>query len=249
MTMQRELLVRQTFRDACEQENGLAGWQQQYIQTRSGTYSGALTTLNLPGIAISRERVGVPVAQSTSAPAGTLVFAASLAGIAWRVNAARQAADAFTIMRGGFEVMAVADEPSDLLLVVADLAWLGLSAADLPPMVICDGDDETEAAKSWFVSLLAACADDAAGLSHELQALLPDLVADRLLALTRRLRHDGGPVRGHGAYEVFRRAQALIEEEIHEPLTVAALSRRLDLPADILREAFLETVGTGPSAW
>lgn len=249
MITQTELLVRQTFRDACEQEHGLAGWQQQYTQTRSGTYSGALTTLNLPGIAISRERVGVPVAQYTSAPAGTLVFAASLAGVSWRVNAARQAADAFTMMRGGFEVMAVADEPSDLLLVVADVSRLGLSSVAVPPMVICDGDEETEAAKAWFVSLLATGSDDAAGLSPELQALLPDLVADRLLALTRRPLRDGTVIHGHGAYEIFRRTQALIEEEVHEPLTVAALSRRLDLPAEILREAFLETVGTGPSAW
>lgn len=249
MTMQAETLVRQTFRDACEQERGLAGWQQHYTQTHAGTYSGALTTLNLPGLAISRERVDVPVAQRTSAPAGTLVFAASLAGVAWRVNAARQAADAFTMMRGGFEVMAVAEEPSDLLLVVADLTALGLSVADTPSMMICDGDEETEAAKAWFVSLLAACANDAAGLPDELRAFLPGLVTDRLLALTRRLRRDGIPVRGRGAYEIFRKAEAVIEEETDAPMTVTDLARRLDLPPEIVREAFVETVGTGPGAW
>jgi hypothetical protein len=47
-----------------------------------------------------------------------------------------------------------------LLLVVDDLSRLGLVSDDVPPMVICDGDGETEAAKAWFISLLAACSDD-----------------------------------------------------------------------------------------
>ena len=85
---------------------------------------------------------------------------------------------------------------------------------------------------------------------HELDALLPGLVTDRLLDLYDRIvRHGSEPTLSTGgAHDIYRRSVRLVEAD-HDPLSVVELAAELGVPTATLREAFMDTVGVSPSAW
>jgi AraC family transcriptional regulator, ethanolamine operon transcriptional activator len=241
-------LVRQTFADAADQENALVGWMQHYTQIKPGKFRGAVSSLNLPGVSIIREQMNVAVEQETTSPSGTLLFVSSLTSRSgWRVNSARQPIGTITLTKGGTDLLAVCEKDSDILIVLIDADRITPDLADLPVMQAMPSCPETEATYDWLASLLSAYGHGA--MSPELETLLPDLITDRMATIFAKFQRNRAAQLAGNGFDIFRRAQRLFKAEEHEPMTVAALARRLDLTQDVIREAFVDTVGISPSVW
>ena len=239
------------FSDAMEQEQGLEGWTQRYRQLRSGSYAGSVQTLKLPGMVLNRERINVAVEEETVPPADSIVFVCSMSdGSAWRVNSARQGPDRLTVARGGTEIVAAGEDNSDLLMVTVDAERLSVPPETLPPLQILPLGAEGEAVRQWLGTLLAGCERNPDSLDPDLCRLLPDLLADRLNAvLARAPEGDGTHVEPCGAFRLFQGARDLLESDPCAALTVAQLCRALEVTEKNLRDAFLLTLGIGPSVW
>ncbi len=240
------------FSDASEQEGGLLGWSQRYSQLRPGRYRGSLETLEFEGVSISRERVEVAVEEATCAPQGSLVFLHSLAQEnAWRVNAVSLGSSEVSLLKGGHEVHAALAEGSDVLITRIDAERLGELPAPRSCVTTVEKLPQAEAVMGWLLTLMAAFATEAGCPGEDLVRFLPELICDKLSflysAIIRRDGHHGLPS-AHD-YALYRRAREIVEDQPNEPMSVSALAGRLSVPAELLRFAFVETVGIGPGAW
>ncbi|WP_454746241.1 helix-turn-helix domain-containing protein [Ciceribacter selenitireducens] len=240
------------FADASEQEGGLAGWSQRYSQLRPGRYQGTLQTLQFDGVSISRERVEVAVEEATCPPGGSLVFLHSLAQRnAWRVNAVCLGSSEVSVLKGGHEVHAALDEGSDVLITMVDAARLGDIAAPQSSVTTAQKLPEAEAVMGWFLTLMAAFATEASCPGDDLARFLPELICDKLSFLYAAImrREGSGRTPSVHDYALYRRAREVVEDQPNEPMSVTTLAKRLAVPAELLRFAFVETVGIGPGAW
>lgn len=243
-------LLHQEFADASLQESALSGWTQRYNQINSGTYSGSVDTLALPGVSIVRERVNLATAQQIVSPFGTVVFVSSLSSTAdWRVNATRRGAHIVSVYRGGTEVTAVAPDHSDVLIVTLEASRLGLDPEAIPSVRHVPGTSQTEATKQWLASLLAIY--EGGHAPPELSGVLPGLVIDRMRAVCEYAQRGGtGPATSSRAvYDVYRRALRAVEDLDREPVSVVELAFELGVTPVGLREAFIATIGVTPGTW
>lgn len=246
---------RRDFHDASQQEAALRGWYQHYEQLSGGPYKGRVDQLHLGSISIIRERINVAVMQETAPPEGTLLFVTSLSSrAAWKVDSTPFATDIVSVTRGGTSLLAAGEENSDLLMAVIDPACIGVGEeAASPPIQALPIWAEAADTRAWLNSLLNlfGSGQPEGGASSELEALLPDLVADRLGTIHARVRDLGREpgLTSRGTLEIFHRACELAQEAEAGPTTVSQLARRMDIPPDLIREAFTRTVGLSPSAW
>ena len=58
------------FADASEQERGLVGWDQRYMQMGPGRFEGTVVRMDFGHVSVSEERLNVSVAETTAPPAG-----------------------------------------------------------------------------------------------------------------------------------------------------------------------------------
>jgi len=241
----------QTFRDSAEQERGLAGWSQRYVQSEPGAYRGAIDRLTLPGLTIWRERLEIGVEQSTAPPEGKVIFVQALAAPApWRFNAEACAGGLTGFIRGGEEHLAELPAGTEILMVEADAeafaADQGVPAARMAldaAFLALPEAAEMRALAEWFVMLL-----DAPGA---VSALIPELAFYNLGKLWQRARFGaafhGAPARHD--YRLFRRAETLLRQGELETPSVTVLARELGVPVAELRRAFAQSVGIGPVDW
>lgn len=244
---------RRVFADACEQERGLDGWLQRYAQLRPGGYHGTIDTLDMPGVAIARERINVAVEERVAAPPGTMVFAQTLsATAACRTNANRLPADGVMLLRGGDEVHVAAEAGSDFLIVTIDADRLPKESRRVPPgLLFMPSFAGAEMAGAWFLSLLLGQEAGMLPGDPEPVRILVDLIADKLSFLFGRIVGEGRACdpASRTDYRLFLRARELVLAEDQEPHSIGDLSRRLDVPVPALRRAFLAAVGVGPGVW
>ena len=79
------------FSDASEQERGLVGWDQRYMQMGSGRFEGTVVSMDFGRVSISEERLNVSVAETTAPPVGKVVLILPAPAPDSRINGARRA--------------------------------------------------------------------------------------------------------------------------------------------------------------
>ena len=233
------------FDDATEQECSLPGWVQEYRQVSTGHYRGTTVAIELPRLTILRERINVKTEQVFSAPKGQLVFyyyydsgsaandLVSGGANSTNVGFAWDWSDRVGFMHAG----------SDLLMVVLDPQLLGVTKLRSGSL---HGDARIQAAHAaeWLVSVLHVLADEE-GFRHlrdQLQAILPELIHDRLSLLYEncKLESDAGIAKSE---EIYRRLRDRLYGTPDEALTVSALSRELSVTPAVLRKLCTEFTG------
>lgn len=240
------------FKDASAQEAGLTGWSQTYCQLMPGAYDGHLDTLALDGVSISRERINVPIQQRTAPPKGQVVFVQErLDRATWRLNGAGIAPGSVSVIRNGEEQSVAFSDASDILIVSVDEARLSDGEGGRPSTCSAPASESFNFFATWILSILAQFAIIDGVAAAELAGVLPGMIVDRLQYVDAKLRADprGARADRSGILALFRKASRIAEDEAGEGLTVADLARRAGVPADVLRQAFLETAGVGPGHW
>lgn len=238
--------------DASAQESGLAGWHQTYCQLKPGAYEGGLETLTLPGVAISRERINVPVHQLTAPPPGQVVFVQEQRDRAvWRLNGATVGPGSFSVICNGEEQAVAFSDASDVLIVAVEAPQLAEDGDAAAPSYSAPASDAFNFFAAWVLSVLAQFAMMEGVAAGELATVLPGMVVDRLQYVSAKAKRERERIAGRPphALELFRKASRIAEEEVGEGLSVGELARRSGVPPEILRRAFLETVGLGPGQW
>lgn len=236
-------------RDAAELEHVGDGWTLSYRQLGAGAFRARAETVRLGRVAIGRERINVAVAQETESPAGstTVLFPLDAEG-GWRVDARHETGRVVVLRRSRTALFSVPGARSDILHVTLEdglVPGLDLAAAVYArPRAGVD-----EAAADWLKGLLAF-AGDGPPLAAAAGDLLGDLVAERLLEVVAPF---GVPPPRLGARRValdlVRAATRLAAEDPATPPTLPALARRLGVPVERMRLAFLDVVGVAPAAF
>lgn len=246
----RHELIHRQFSDGSEQEGALEGWTQRYAQTGAGPYHGEVRRLSLGDVKVTRETINVAVEQRTSPPAGRSVFLQSLGQTAaWRVNAEAITPESSCFLAGGEEFHAAMPAGSDIVFVEFDDSHPPTEGSGVLPVSAVSAGLETYAIASWLLSLLMAFPEAGAGMS-EMASFLPAMITDRLSylrGLKRGLRHSMSPSQTDWA--VFRLVRDHFDGAGRDPLSVADVCRRIDLPEQVVRQAFINTVGRGPGSW
>lgn len=244
-----ELIVRQ-FSDGSEQENALDGWTQRYAQMGPGQYHGEVRRLCLGDVKVTRETINVAVEQRTSPPAGRSVFVQSLRQTAeWRMNAEAIKPESSCFIAGGDEFHAAMPAGCDIVFVEYDDPNAQTGGPGAQPVSAVATGMETYAIASWLLSLLMVFPESGCDL-HEMAAFLPGMITDRLSYL-RGLRRE--PRKNASASQtdwvVFRLVRDHFDGAGRDPLSVADICRQIDLPEQVVRQAFINTVGRGPGSW
>lgn len=240
------MYTKSAFNDAIAQQASLPGWTQEYRQVSAGRYHGTIAALEFPNLAILRERINVGTEQVFSAPRGRLVFY-------YYYDSARRAdervLDEANATHAGFtwnwiDRIGFMRPGSDLLMVVLDPSLLGgtrLDSGSLRGDVLGQGGQVAQ----WLAGVLDLIAgEEGLGYAHgQLNAVLPDLVHDRLSTLYENsgLADEAGIDKPEA---VYRRLRERLHDAPGEPLTVSALSRELGLSAAALRRICAEFAGS-----
>ncbi|WP_181707341.1 helix-turn-helix domain-containing protein [Chthonobacter rhizosphaerae] len=243
---------RATFADASEQERGLTGWRQSYCQLKPGLYRGEVETLALDGVTIHRERINLAVQQRTAPPLGKAVYAKLLGDSdPWRVNAMAIDTESLTILRRPEEQTVAFADNSDLLILSVDEAAVGAPETGDPTASAAPAGEAFGFLASWVLSLMAHFSAVEGGVAGELATVLPGMIIDRVQFVHGKVVERTSPGRGVAANDVrlFRLARDVAEAEAGDGLTVADLAARTGVPPDVLRDAFMRTVGVGPGTW
>ncbi|WP_304610556.1 helix-turn-helix domain-containing protein [Oryzibacter oryziterrae] len=245
----RHDVIHRQFFDGSEQEGALDGWTQRYVQMGPGQYLGEVRRLCLGGIKVTRESINVATEQRTSPPVGRSVFVQSLRHNAgFRMNAEAIAPESSCFVAGGEEYHAAMPEGCDIVFVEYDAPS---DAKSSPwPVSTVNAGAEAAAFASWLLSLLMAF-PEVGGDTLEMASLVPGMITDRLSYLrdlaTRGLRQRTSASQTDWA--VFRLVRDHLDGAGSDPLSVADVCRRIDLPEPVVRQAFINTVGRGPGSW
>ena len=246
----RHELIQRQFSDGSEQERALDGWTQRYAQMGPGSYRGEVRRLSLGDVKVTRETINVAVEQRTSPPAGRAVFVQSLRQTAaWRVNAEAITPESSCFLDGGEEFHAAMPAGCDIIFVEYDDPHRREEAPGVRPVSAVSTGLETYAVASWLLSLLMAFPEAGVGMS-EMASFLPAMITDRLSylrSLRRGQRQTSSPSQTDWA--VFRLVRDHFDGAGRDPLSVADVCRQIDLPEQVVRQAFINTVGRGPGSW
>ncbi|PKR89755.1 hypothetical protein CXZ10_07600 [Pleomorphomonas diazotrophica] len=246
----RHELIQRQFSDGSEQEAALDGWTQRYAQMGPGAYHGEVRRLSLGGVKVTRETINVAVEQRTSPPVGRSVFLQSLRQTAaWRMNAEAITPESSCFLAGGEEFHAAMPAGCDVVFVEYDDPHQQAEGAGVWPVSPVSTGLETYAIASWLLSLLMAFPEAGAGMS-EMASFLPAMITDRLSylrGLKRGPRQHASPSQTDWA--VFRLVRDHFDGAGRDPLSVAEVCRQIDLPEQVVRQAFINTVGRGPGSW
>jgi AraC family transcriptional regulator, ethanolamine operon transcriptional activator len=246
----RHELIQRQFSDGSEQESALEGWTQRYAQTGPGRYRGEVRRLCLGNVRVTRETINVAVEQRTSPPAGRSVFVQSIKQTAaWRMNAEAITPESSCFIAGGEEFHAAMPAGCDIIFVEYDDPNAQPEASGTQPVSAVAAGWETYAVASWLLSLLMAFPEAGCDL-HEMASFLPGMITDRLSYLRNLGR---GPRQNASAsqtdWAVFRLVRDHFDGAGRDPLSVADVCRQIDLPEQVVRQAFINTVGRGPGSW
>lgn len=243
-------LIQRQFSDGFEQERALDGWTQRYAQVGPGQYRGEVRRLCLGDVKVTRETINVAVEQRTSPPAGRSVFVQSLTQAAeWRMNAEAIKPESSCFIAGGEEFHAAMPAGCDIIFVEYDDPDVQTKGPGAPPVSAVATGFETCAVASWLLSLLMAFPEAGCDL-HEMVSFLPGMITDRLsylrsLGRARRQYRSGSQT----DWAVFRLVRDRFDGAGRDPLSVTDVCRQIDLPEQVVRQAFINTVGRGPGSW
>lgn len=237
----------QRFGEASEQERSLPGFVQHYSQVSSGRFDGSIASLALPGFSILRERINVSVAQAFTAPQDRVVtFCLPSHAGGFQADGEVQAGGSLGVGRG-WSRLGVSGENSDVILVVADMAAFAENARpEAGEVRVGPSAGSADALFDWLASLLAVYASGEATRSPGLDALIADLLSDRLGGLLASLgfASTGRAAADRPAHALHRTLHAWLEAHPREPATIAGLARALDASPAALRHASLTVLGT-----
>jgi len=233
------------YSDAITQEASLPGWQQEYRQVSPGRFKGSVSALIYPGLSILRERINVSTEQLFSAPEDSLVFFYYYSS-----------ADRGQFVRGsdnsspaGFacdwtDRVGMMGVDSDLLMVVVDQE--SLSDPIKRKSGSCRGASapEAELMAQWLLSVLQTLGDRSFSgeMRQQLDAVLPDLIRDRLTLLLQHSELVQVPAAAN-AEAIYRKLRDWVHQSPADFPTVAAISRALGLEPAVLRRACAQFTG------
>ncbi|MBS1165493.1 MAG: hypothetical protein H6R00_1518 [Proteobacteria bacterium] len=246
----RHDLIQRQFSDGYEQEGALEGWTQRYAQMGPGPYHGEVRRLSLGDVKVTREAINVAVEQRTSPPAGRSVFVQSLRqAAAWRMNAEAITPESSCFIAGGEEFHAAMPAGCDIIFVEYDDPHKQMEGPSVRPVSAVSAGLETYAVANWLLSLLMAFPEAGAGM-NEMASFLPAMITDRLSYLRNLGR---GPLQTSSPsqtdWAVFRLVRDHFDGAGPDPLSVADVCRQIDLPEQVVRQAFINAVGRGPGSW
>lgn len=243
------MFIRQTFEDASEQRGEMDGWRQDYRQLGAGRYESVFCLKTFAGVAISRERINVAVMQETQSPAGTSIFIFPLAAEGgWRINSHHEQDSVIALRQGDTELVTAVGAESDLIAVAFDPETLPppsrrAGTFSFPRRI---GDAMLV---DWIDSLLAISAQGYS-VSDVDSRLLGELIAERFMDFGPRLEGCLAVDQlGSASREIFCKVRSVLSQLPEEPVTLGALSRRLDTPLVEIYDAIRACTGVSPAAW
>ncbi|WP_162244759.1 helix-turn-helix domain-containing protein [Aureimonas sp. Leaf454] len=235
------------FDEASEQERSLPGFMRHSIQLSPGRFDGSISSLVLSGFSILRERINVAVAHIFMAPEASIVAVCQPSHpVGCWVDAGSRTGGTFGIGRGCSRI-GIRAENSDVIMVVADRAafssanWRTAGDVQTRPSPVA-----ADALFDWLASLLAVYANGEAERSPGHDALLADLLRDRLETLS------ASTSTAPADRAVFNRQAHALSGVMHEwllshprePTTVTGLSRAIGASPAELRRASIAVLGT-----
>ncbi|MDQ0322735.1 AraC family ethanolamine operon transcriptional activator [Pararhizobium capsulatum DSM 1112] len=232
------MFSQRSYEDASDQENALPGWQQQYLQLSQGSYAGEVALLELNGVTIIRERVNVALEQFYSAPDDSLIFYGHApASGGFYVNGNLHGGSTLGFGCRWSERLAVSQCMSDMVMVVLDLASLGIRQQ--PPVGVFSGRSANQAQGlyDWLETLLDLHARDHGAVAGQTEDLLADMIKDRMTLLLEHGDLAQPEIRHPSDLKDYRLLVDWLESHPQEPVTVTELSAALKLPAARLRSA------------
>ena len=238
------------FADASEQERGLVGWDQRYMQMGPGRFEGTVVRMDFGHVSVSEERLNVSVAETTAPPAGKVVLILPAPAPDSRINGARRPSPGFLHM-GGHEISVVTD-------TMTQGYYLTLDEKDLPsldkrrtgPLCSIEAYPGAYELSAWVASIMATAPDGMRRSPRDLGSVLPDYIIDRVSEICAYLSAiDHKQLTESYAQSVVRKARRQVDALPHRQLNVATLVKALDLPEHVVRSAFMQAVGVAPRIW
>lgn len=230
--------------EASEQESSLPGWEQRYSQLSPGRFEGSVACLRFPGVWVLRERMKLAVEQLFTAPEDQIVYF----GVPGSAGAFEEDGQVFSSrtfgVGSGWSRLSVSQDDSDVIMAMVDRDVF--DEASLPPLGTVRVGVATEGASGmpdWLQSLLALYASGEAERSPGMDALIPDLIRDRVGLLLAQVGPAEDRRRSDRDHAVQRRTYEWLEGNPREPATVTSLSRELCIPPAELRGACLAVLG------
>ncbi len=201
-------------------------------------------------VSLSEERLNVSVAQTAAPPPGKVVLVLPAPSLDSRINGARCDGPGFLHL-GGHEISIITEETTQGYYVTVDERDLpGLDRRRTGPLCSIEAYPGAEELSGWIASLMSTAPDALRRSPRELNAVLPDLIIDRVSDLCTFLSaRDHKPLTESYAQSVVRRARRIMEARSQSQLSVAQLAEALDLPEHVLRSAFVQAVGVSPLIW
>ncbi len=239
-----------TYSDACKQERGLLGWDQRYTQMSRGRFEGFVAHMDFGRVSLSEERLNVSVAQNAAPPPDKVVLVLPVPSRDSRINGVQCEGPGFLHM-GGHEISIVTAETTQgYYVTVAEKDLWGLDRRRTGPLCSIVAYPGAAELSNWIASLMSTAPDALRRSPRELSAVLPDLIIDRVSDLCTCLSaRDHKPLTESYAQSVVRKARRIMEARSRDQLSITQLAQALDLPAHVLRSAFVQAAGVSPLIW
>ena len=236
--------------DASEQERGLLGWDQRYMQMSAGRFEGSVVRMDFGRIIICEERLNVSVAETTAPPAGKVVLVLPAPDVDSRINGNKRKGPGFLHV-GGHEINVVTAPSTQGYYVTLDEKDLpGFDKRRTGPLCSIEAYPGAHELASWIASIMSTAPDGLRRSARELGDVLPGHIIDRVSDLCTHLSSlDQKPLTESYAHAVVRKARVVIEATSDGGLTVTRLAQLLDLPDYLVRNAFMQAVGVSPLIW
>ena len=236
------------FFDASEQEEGLPGWQQSYMQVSQGKYLGQNDYLALPGLTIMRERIGATVAQQGVAPKDTAVFSFMMQDTAlWKIDARDYPGRQLFAALGGISRTVLCQDDSDVLMVSVPTYRLGWDATDMPLLQTISGAG-TQAVGQWLAGMLQGAVDGQISLDDDIVSILPDLALDQISNLYFA-NTCFSPVETSRGAALARRIIAFLDDADPSLFKVSSLAGELGVEQMEIHDAVRGAFGVSANDW
>lgn len=246
------ILTTATYSDVSEQEGGLKGWEQRYLQVGNGRFEGSTSFLDFGKVSIGEERLNVEVAQTSTPPPGKVVLILHPGVVSSRMNGQSQSAQVF-FHRGG-NPLDIATSPADCrgyYLTVDEVLLPDLDLRRVEPIAAVPAYPGSNGLADWALSVLSSAPATMRQSPGAMEQVLPGMITDRVWEICSRMvaTATGKRPRETYAYSLFKRAKSRVMDDPEQTLGVSDLAAYLNVPEHVLRGAFLDSAGITPRAW
>lgn len=245
------------YRDAQEQAQALAGWNQEYLQLSAGRYQGDVTEVSGKGIKLFVETVGQSIFQTGVLPDDVLAVGIPLHSTGGGMFCGRYCdASSFHVFSGasGFEFRS--SRQHTMLGVELRLGGLTPNSASLQASALALPAQAHAELKNYLLALFQSAALQPELLSSTaVVSTVADYVLDRICAQAQSQLQSQSPSRLGDSnstdthWKLVQQSVTLVHEAPDMAPTVADLCSRLGVSRRTLQTAFARVLDVSPLAY